>query len=332
MLKSKVLIHIALLTSLLLAVWTSAASAYDTYASGGTSPNRTGNCAACHGDYRASPYISLADGGNWVDGLHDVHRNTMLGGDCATCHTGANRIPTFLGLSDGGTGLDPISCVGCHGRSEGGTVTGAGLRQHHFINGIIGCATCHPDDSDPAGFTTVGEDILPPYYFTPDASHVNKPTDSCSPNGEEDFAATAIGLDNDGDGTYDQNDSDCGPDINLSPATLNFGDVPSGSSVVLNTAVQNLGNADLNVSTIALCAGTSTEFSWLPPAPFTLTPGASQTLAVTYAPVDDGLDTGCLEISSNDPDEATKRLLLNQGSSIFIFVPAFIRPDQTKGQ
>ena len=226
MLNPKVLIRFALLTSLLLAVWTTAASAYETYSVGATG---TGNCVTCHGDFTANPYTSLADNVSWGDDLHDVHRNTMLGGDCTTCHTTAGgRVPTFLGSSGGGTGLDPISCLGCHGRSEGGTVTGAGLRQHHFINSITTCATaaCHPGDSDPGGFTTVGEDVLRPYYFTPDANHASKPTDPCNPAGEEDFAATAIGLDNDGDGTYDQNDSDCqvvvlAPDINLSPATLN---------------------------------------------------------------------------------------------------------------
>lgn len=333
-------LRIALLVPLALAAWISSANAFETYASGGTSPNRTGNCATCHGDFRASPYTSLVDGQNWGDDLHDIHRTTMLSSDCATCHTTPSRLPTFIGSSDGGTGLDPIGCLGCHGRTEsGGTVTGAGLRQHHYVNGVTTCGTagCHPGDSNPAIFTTVGEDVLPPYYATPDAAHPNKPTNPCNPAGEEHFAGTTIGLDNDGDNLFDQNDTDCQapvPDINLSPLSLDFGAVAAGGSATLNASIQNLGAADLNVTLINLCAGTSTEFSWLPVAPFTVTPSTSQTLAVTYAPVDEGIDSGCLAISSNDPDEATVLLGLNPGagSSILRFTPAFIHPQQNGGQ
>ena len=175
---------------------------------------------------------------------------------------------------------------------------------------------------------------MPPYYATPDAAHPNKPTDPCNPNGEEDFVGTLIGLDNDGDNLFDLNDTDCqvvvpAPDINLSPFALNFGAVPAGSSATLNTEIQNLGTVNLNVRLINLCVGTSTEFTWAPVAPFTVAPSMSQTLAVTYAPVDDGIDTGCLAISSNDPDEATRQLGLNNTSSILRFIPAFIHPDKT---
>ena len=262
----------------------------------------------------------------------------MLANDCDTCHSSGGRSPVSLSSSVGGAGLDPISCLGCHGRTEGGAVNGAGLRQHHFTSGETICFGCHAD-SDPGAFTPVGENVLPPYYaVTPDAAHPDKPTAPCNPAGEEDFAGTTIGLDNDGDGLYDQADGDCQvvvpvPDINLSPGRLDFGAVPAGSLATLNTAIQNLGTADLDVSLISLCAGTSTEFSWLPDAPFTLAPGASQTLEVTYAPVDDGIDTGCLAIASNDPDEATKQLGLNLArSSILRFLPAFIHPDQTGAQ
>lgn len=326
-----------LLAPLLLAAWIPAASAYQQY-----STNQADNCASCHGDFRATPYTSLVDGANWGDDLHDIHRNTMLSGDCNTCHSGA-FFPVLLGSSTGGAGFAAISCLGCHGRTEsGGTVTGAGLRQHHFNTGASTCGSgvggCHfNNDPNPALFTVAGEDTLPPYYFTPDATHPNKPTNPCNPAGEEDFAGTTIGIDNDGDNLFDQSDPDCqvaapAPDINLSPFALDFGAVPAGNSAILNTEIQNLGTVDLNVSAINLCAGTSPEFTWAPVAPFTVAPGMSQTLAVTYAPVDDGIDTGCLTISSNDPDEATKQLGLNDTSSILRFIPAFIHPDQTGAQ
>jgi len=58
------------------------ADAYDTW---------TG-CVSCHGDYRASPYTSKGgDRSSWGTSLHDGHRNTMLNGDCNTCHSATSK-------------------------------------------------------------------------------------------------------------------------------------------------------------------------------------------------------------------------------------------------
>ena len=92
------------------------------------------------------------------------------------------------------------------------------------------------------------------------------------------------------------------PSISLNPSSLTFGSIVVGTTAMQTSDVTNTGTADLNVTDIALCTGTSTEFTWSPPAPFTLTPGSTQTLTVTYAPVDTGTDTGCINISSNDPN------------------------------
>ena len=180
------------------------------------------NCQACHGDFRDSPYVSLSDGQSWGNDLHDVHRNDMLNGNCDTCHNVFGHFPVFLGDSTGGTGLDPISCAGCHGRAEDADPNGtgsegysAGLRQHHWvanqeINGISTrvCVNCHLDDTDPADYTPVGEDFLPPYYSDADAAHPNIPSDPCNPADvyPEDYAGTTLGLDNDGDDLYDEAD------------------------------------------------------------------------------------------------------------------------------
>jgi hypothetical protein len=180
------------------------------------------NCGACHGSFRgAAPYRSEADGVAWKNpstnanlNLHDGHRTFMLNGDCNACHVSAGRFPTYLGQSAGGNGLSPIGCVGCHGRAEpaaGGTVTGAGLRQHHFRNGITSCgsAGCHTD-ADPASFTTANEHTFPPFYATPDAAHPNKPANPCNNlGGSEGAVAPPNGLDNDGDLVYDGAEPDC---------------------------------------------------------------------------------------------------------------------------
>jgi hypothetical protein len=205
------------------------------------------NCAQCHGDYRAGPYISLSDGQDWGDNLMDIHATLMLNGDCDTCHA-SGRNPVFTNFSKGGTGLDAIACIGCHGRpADRGTNAdcvdppnqvgpcgdGAGLRQHHWnanriistANGDVStriCATCHAD-ADPANYTPAGEQSLPSYYFIPDAAHPTKPTDPCNPPPSlpEDFKGLTIGLNNDGDhytvgARLDEWDPDCGaPNVAL---------------------------------------------------------------------------------------------------------------------
>ena len=115
------------------------------------------------------------------------------------------------------------------------------------------------------------------------------------------------------------------PDINLNPASLDFGMVEVGTTEIRTTTVENLGTVDLNVSMISLCDGTSVEYSWSPNAPFTVTPGASQTVTVTYAPVDEGLDAGCLAIASDDPDE--NPALLNVSGTGFVPQPQVLDLD-----
>jgi hypothetical protein len=173
-------------------------------------------CRECHGDFRSNNYVSLSDGQPWGN-LHDVHRFTMLSGDCDACHIGSDRLPVYLDQSDGGIGLEPVSCVGCHGvnPSPGSPSTGlwgAGLRAHHTNAGVgpdsngLTCMSCHPSDPPPPD-----ENIAPSYYFSPDPSHSSKPTDPCNPapSFPEQFAASILGLDNDGDLLYDEADPSC---------------------------------------------------------------------------------------------------------------------------
>ena len=135
----------------------------------------------------------------------------MLNSDCNACHNAFGRFPVYLDSSTGGTGLEAISCMGCHGREEDNTVisgSGAGLRQHHWRAGEQGCLDCH-DDANPANFTPVGEEILPPYYLADDPNHPLIPSDPCNPSADgfpENYAASNLGLDNDGNGLYDGED------------------------------------------------------------------------------------------------------------------------------
>lgn len=92
------------------------------------------------------------------------------------------------------------------------------------------------------------------------------------------------------------------PDVNASPNALAFGQVERLTCKTLTTAVQNLGSANLNVSSITRSFLTSAEYTFTP-ASFTLAPGGSQTLTVKFCPTDTGLEFGGLTVTSNDPDE-----------------------------
>jgi hypothetical protein len=183
------------------------------------------NCQACHGDFQAADYVSLTEGADWQTSLMGMHTSDILDGDCTTCHAQGPRFPVIIGSSAGGDGLDPISCSGCHGRAEdfdpdgsGSEGYGAGLRQQHWranreINTISTriCLDCH-SDADPANFTPVDESFLPPYYAFPagsDPDNPDIPSDPCNPLADgfpENYIGSTQGLDNDGNGLYDEAD------------------------------------------------------------------------------------------------------------------------------
>ncbi len=223
--------------------------AYETYSEDGLPGT---NCSLCHGDFDSGVYTSQADGQSWGSDLMSVH-NEMLSSDCLACHTSMGSLsPVLLDSSGGGSGLEPISCMGCHGRNEdrGGDSEsegrGAGLRQHHWRSGVKTCASCH-SDADPAAFAPVGEEVSPSYYFTPDAAHPNKPTDPCSGAGE-DRAGGPSGLDNDGDLLYDEADPDCAC----------AGDCNSDGEVAINELITGV-NIALGSSPVESCPAFDTS-------------------------------------------------------------------------
>jgi hypothetical protein len=130
----------------------------------------------------------------------------MVGFDCEACHLdGSNPTPGVI-MTQSGSPAFPMSCNGCHGRAEpnaGGSVTAAGLRRHHWNAGVP-CTPCHADSEPSQGFDPAGEQVLPPNYAALDIEPCNR-----TPDFLEDFAGSALGLDNDGDDAYDEADPDC---------------------------------------------------------------------------------------------------------------------------
>jgi len=180
-----------------LACW-GTAWAYDDYS----------GCETCHGSFNSGVYESNHDGTSWGTDLMDAHRDWVP--NCNACHQSSGFSEVLLNQSADGTFSQ--SCVGCHGRDEDVTDncvgddspvhcgSGAGLRQtHENMVGAGTCSVCHSGDAAP-----VGENVKP-YNYTLQASAI---ADSCNADGSESkFGPT--GLDNDGDGQRDANDSDC---------------------------------------------------------------------------------------------------------------------------
>jgi hypothetical protein len=177
-------------------------------------------CKECHQGFRDNPHISLFDETNWGDDLMDPHVS-FVGGNCDACHKSGPRGEVYLNFS-----IDDslsTSCLGCHGREEDvtgnctglssslggvdvGCGGGAGLRKYHDLKiGPNTCTSCHSNDPTP-----IAESVAPYNYGRTGVVM----QDSCNSDGTESQFGTT-GLDNDGDGQRDGNDSNC--DNNLAP-------------------------------------------------------------------------------------------------------------------
>ena len=97
-------------------------------------------------------------------------------------------------------------------------------------------------------------------------------------------------------------------DIAVNPLALSFGNVALGSSPTLSTTVSNSGAA---ACTVTLELTGSNDFAVTGNTSFNVSPGASQTVSVSYAPGAVGADTGNLAVNSNDPDTATANVTLS---------------------
>jgi PKD repeat protein len=90
--------------------------------------------------------------------------------------------------------------------------------------------------------------------------------------------------------------------INVGPASVDFGTLDLYGSATKQVTVSNNGTANCSVSA-ALDPATSPDFSALSANNFTLAPGKSQTLNVSYRCSGAGSDAGALNIASNDPNK-----------------------------
>jgi hypothetical protein len=117
------------------------------------------------------------------------------------------------------------------------------------------------------------------------------------------------------------------PDIDVSSTSLNFETVDVGISKTLSLTISNTGNADLTVSSMT----TETPFT-ISESPFTLQPGGSKTIAVTFTPQSGDSFTKQLVIISNDPDEGSLTVnLTGTGNAVVTITTTSLRAGTVGG-
>jgi len=94
------------------------------------------------------------------------------------------------------------------------------------------------------------------------------------------------------------------PAINVSPVALDFGGINIGGSASLTITVSNSGFGDLVVNDIV---STNDAFS-VDMTAFTLNPGESQTVTVTFTPDQQAPYFGQIKIMSNDPENSVAEI------------------------
>jgi hypothetical protein len=225
------------------------------------------NCRFCHGDFRNESYVGT-DGVFWGN-LHNIHRFEMTNFECEACHLASDEFPVLLGESEGAVGLPAIGCVGCHGRAEDATPGGTGSegyglatqRRHELANVGPGhdgntCKSCHLRADPATGDTPVGENVLSPYYANP--NWPDGPQDPCNADGNEDYAGSPEGIDNDGDLVADQADSDC------SGAVQTPGEVSRDPLALLAVTQHDPASGTLTLSFEAGCGTLDTSLHYGP--------------------------------------------------------------------
>ena len=88
------------------------------------------------------------------------------------------------------------------------------------------------------------------------------------------------------------------PALSVSPLSIDFGDVVVGETATEQVTVTNVGTADLIVSSIVISGVDADNFS-VDETPFTLAPGESQTLDVSFTPDEVRSFSASLDIDSN---------------------------------
>ncbi len=100
------------------------------------------------------------------------------------------------------------------------------------------------------------------------------------------------------------------PDIDVSPVTVDFGNVPIGSSASSELIVSNRGMEALSITEISI-TGPAFTFSQTNNCSGSIPPGTGCTITVSFSPLRSGSLSGTLIINSNDTDEPVLNITLS---------------------
>ena len=95
------------------------------------------------------------------------------------------------------------------------------------------------------------------------------------------------------------------PEIDVSPTSLSFGSVNVGATPTLDVTIENLGNADLNVTDSVITSGGPEFTVTVGGGAVAIPPGQTHDVTVQFAPTLEQPYTGNLQILSDDPDEGS---------------------------
>ncbi|MGQ9591585.1 MAG: choice-of-anchor D domain-containing protein [Planctomycetota bacterium] len=111
------------------------------------------------------------------------------------------------------------------------------------------------------------------------------------------------------------------PEIDVTPLALAFGDVQVGRSSNLNLTIRNLGSAPLSVASVSRGGAQAASFALAPEGwAGSVAPGASQVIAVSFAPQALGAHAASIAIRSDDADEPLVTASLS-GNGVPVPVP-----------
>jgi hypothetical protein len=96
------------------------------------------------------------------------------------------------------------------------------------------------------------------------------------------------------------------PDINVEPASHDYGNVPVNSGLIETFVISNEGTADLSVMSIIIEGEHSGDFIIISgKTAFVLAPGSTENIEIKFIPETTGIKNASMTITSDDSDEGT---------------------------
>ena len=93
------------------------------------------------------------------------------------------------------------------------------------------------------------------------------------------------------------------PAVQATPASVDFGTLPLGSTATTTVTISSVGSANLTIRGVSLASGRAGfSLSTVPATPFVLPPGASVDIEVSFGPPASGPSADELRVDSDDPN------------------------------